>query len=180
MSDTKSDKNPIEPILNRVQASGLITIDLLDFAPKQEILEVDLKDFLVNGFVLREKEFKESIDKFDFSSYENQIVALHCSVDAIIQQWAYMMLTSRFPHSCRVYFGSKIAVKQQVISETIRKLPLENYRDKRVLVRGCGEESVGDQSYVEITKRLAPVVRSLLYGEACSNVPILKRKKNEK
>lgn len=179
MSDTNSDNNnSIEPIENRVAQSGIITIDLADYLPKQEILEVDLKDFLFQGLLLKETEFKNQVRDFDFNRYENQIVALFCSTDALIQQWAYMYLVSRFPQSARVYFGQKNEVIQQVMSETIRKLPIEEFENQRVIVRGCGDLPISDQAYVEITKRISPVVQSLMYGEICSNVPIIKKKKS--
>lgn len=176
MNDTKSNNDPLKPIENRVANSGLITINLLDYGPEQNVLEFDLKDFLFQGLVLREKTFREQIKAIDFTQYENSIVALHCSTDALIQNWAYMLVASRFPQSTRVYFGSENAVKQQIIRENICKLPINDFKGQRVIIKGCGDGEVDAAAYIAITRRLQPIVQSLMYGEACSNVPILKNK----
>lgn len=178
MNDIKrEDINDFEPIINRVEQSGLITINLEDLLPQQEILELDLKDFLFQGLLLREKEFRSTVKEFDWSTYTDKLVAIHCSTDALIQQWAYMLITTKLLPAKSIYFGTKSEVKEMLHLQNIRDFNIEELHGKKVIVKGCGREQVSDAAYLEISKKLLPVVQSMMFGEACSTVPIYKQAK---
>lgn len=178
MSDTNSDNITPKPLVNRVAQSGLITIDLEKLSNSQEILELDIKDFLVSEFLLKEKEFRANLDDFDWENYSDKIVAVHCSTDALLQQWAFMLITSKLKNVAKnVYFGNRKQVVNKHLIHTIQQLKLDDYAEKRVIIKGCSKEGVSDEAYLEITKILQPVVKSLMFGEACSTVPIYKAPK---
>jgi len=176
MSDTRPNINGLEPIINRVEQSGLVTINLEDLLPKHEILELDLKDFLFQGLLLKEKEFRSFVKDFDWSIYTDKVVAVHCSTDALIQQWAYMLITSQLLKTKSIYFGTINEVKEELHLQNIRAYDVEELHGKKVIVKGCGREQVTDAAYLEISKKLLPVVKSMMFGEACSTVPIFKQK----
>ncbi len=164
-------------IINRVANSGLITINLSDYAPKEEIIMFDLKNFLFEGVILKEKEFRYSLMKFDFSTYEGKIAALYCSSDAIIPMWAFMLVSTYLNPICsQLHFGEKEEVFQHVLLKKIKDINAEDYKDKKVIVTGCGSFPVRESMYVEITQKLQYTVSSLMFGEACSAVPVYKKK----
>ncbi len=164
-----------EEIINKVAKSGLITIDLQDYAPQKTIKELDIKDFLYEGMVLKEKVFRKTIKQFDFAKYENKIVSLFCSADAIIPMWAYMLVSS-YLNSCDFYFGTKNNVFQKLAIENINSINELEFKDKKVIVKGCSNIPLSPELYVAITKKLQPHVKSLMFGEACSAVPVYKNK----
>ena len=165
-------------IVNRVANSGLITIDLSDYAPKEKILIFDVKDLLFEGIILKEKDFRSSLKEFDFSRYKGQIVALCCSAEAIIPMWAYMLVSSYLNPICSgLYFGTKEEVFQNILLKKITDIDSEKLKDKKVIVKGCGNIPLSEALYVAITQKLQNSVSSLMFGEACSAVPVYKKKK---
>lgn len=165
-------------IVNRVADSGLITIDLSDYAPKEKILIFDVKDLLFEGIILKEKGFRSHLKEFDFSRYKGQIVALCCSAEAIIPMWAYMLVSSYLNPICSgLYFGTKEEVFQNILLKKITDIDSEKFKDKKVIVKGCGNIPLSEALYVAITQKLQNSVSSLMFGEACSAVPVYKKKK---
>lgn len=165
-------------IVNRVANSGLITIDLSDYAHKEKILIFDVKDLLFGGIILKEKDFRSSLKEFDFSRYKGQIVALCCSAEAIIPMWAYMLVSSYLNPICSgLYFGKKEEVFQSILLKKITDIDSEKFKDKKVIVKGCGNIPLSEALYVAITQKLQNSVSSLMFGEACSAVPVYKKKK---
>lgn len=177
MNVTKLDKQDFsKPLVNKVAQSGLITINLEQFIP-QEILALDVKDFLFMELILKEKEFRQQLKEKDWQDYANKTVAVFCSTDALVQQWAYMLIVKELlPFTNNIYFGTVNDVEKQVVTEQINALNQEDYNDAKVIVKGCGKKEITDQAYLEITKKLLPVVKTLMFGEACSTVPIFKKK----
>ena len=171
---------PTEPIVNRVASSGLVTLDLEDYYHPGERVVYDLKQNLYQELILREKEFRAFIKVHDWSAYAGQNVAIVCTADAIVPTWAYMLLTLALqPYAHRVVFGDLDALEASLFSDAIAGLNPEDFRDARVVVKGCSKQPVPAAAYVEVTRRLQPVVQSLLYGEPCSTVPLYKRAKAE-
>lgn len=164
-------------IVNRVANSDLITVDLADYAPKLQISQIDLKQFLFEGIILKEKEFRKTLKKFDFSIYANKIVALFCSTDAIVPMWAYMLVTSYLnPLESKIYFGTKEEVFQKIFTKNIEEIDASEFRGRKVIIKGCGHVPLTESLYVTITKKLQNNVSSLMFGEACSAVPVFKKK----
>jgi fructose-1-phosphate kinase PfkB-like protein len=164
-------------IINRVSNSQLITIDLTDYAPNVSIKELDIKDFLFQGIVLKEKEFRVNLKEFDFSNYTNKTVALNCSADAIVPMWAFMLVTSYLNSvNADIHFGIKEDVFQQIFTANINAINASKFEGKKVIVKGCGEILLTEALYIAITKKLQNTVSSLMFGEACSAVPIFKKK----
>jgi hypothetical protein len=163
--------------VNKVANSGLITLDLEQFLPKGEDAVFDLKDHLFMGLILKEKDFREALKNLDWSVYENKNVAITCSVDAVIPVWAYMLVVSYLqPVAREVFAGTADEMKKFLFLKNIEAVNISDYADQRVVVKGCGEVPIDTYAYAEITKRLRPVVKSIMYGEPCSTVPIFKNK----
>ena len=170
-------KNDIEPIENKIAESGLITIDLEEFYHKGERVLFDIKDQLFRGMILREKDFREFVKSHEWGQYQNKNIAFTCSVDAIIPTWAYMLLAvSIEPFANRYVFGDLQVLETVLFSDALQKIDAEQYKDARVIIKGCGDVQIPVSAYVEITHKLLPYAKSIMYGEACSNVPIWKRK----
>ncbi len=167
-----------EEITNKVANSGLITIDLEDFYPKQHVAEIDITDFLFEAIILKEKDYRKSLEEIDWEIYTDKIIAVFCSEDAIIPKWAYMLVAMHAaPYTTQVYFGNREHVLEEAFLTAIQtKIDPEEYKDKRVVIKGCSDREVSEKIYVAITNMLMPVVKSLMYGEPCSTVPIYKRK----
>ncbi len=164
-------------IINRVANSGLITIDLEDFLPTEPIEVFDLKDHLFRGLILKEKDFREALKNLDWETYRNKYVAITCSADAIIPLWAFMLVTAYAqPIAKDVYAGTVEEMKKHVALKNMASMKLEDFAGQRVIIKGCGDQQVDSTIYAEITKQLRPVAKSIMYGEACSNVPIYKAK----
>lgn len=166
-----------DEIINKVSQSGLITIDLEEFFPEGERVIFDMKDCLVEGLLLREKDFREFIKTNDWSFYKNKYVALYCSSDAIVPRWAWMLLAVKLqPFAKKIVFGNAQTLEEVIYSEIIEKINPEQYRDQRVVIKGCGDREVPVSAYTDLTAKLAPVVKSIMYGEPCSTVPVYKRR----
>jgi len=164
-------------IVNRVANSPLISLDLTDYAPTNQIAVLDVKDFLFQGIVLKEKEFRVSLKEFDFSIYTNKTVALNCSSDAIVPMWAFMLVTSYLNSvNAEIHFGIKEDVFQQIFTNNINAIDASEFVSKKVIVKGCGQIPLTEALYIAITKKLQDTVSSLMFGEACSAVPVLKNK----
>jgi Protein of unknown function (DUF2480) len=164
-----------EEIINKVSQSTLLTLDLEQFYPKENIRIFDLKPFLFMDLILKEKDFRNALSASDWTIYKDEIVGIHCSADAVVPVWAFMLVTSYLqPYAKEVIMGDEKEVLRQVITNRIQAINPKEYKDKRVVVKGCGEKPVGDFAYLEITKLLRPVAKSIMYGEPCSTVPVFK------
>ena len=164
-------------IKNRVADSGIVNVDLSDYAPKENILELDLKQFLFDGLVLKEKEFRVSLKEFDFNKYDGKVVAVFCGANVIVPMWAYMLITTYLNNvNAKIYFGNKNKVTQAIIKENIDSINVDDYKEKRVIVNGCSNIKLSEGLFIAITKKLQKNVKSLMFGEACSAVPIFKNK----
>ena len=164
-------------IINKVAGSGLLTLDLEDYFPKQQIAVFDLKNHLFMELILKEKDFRAALQSHDWSQYTGKIVAVTCTADAIIPLWAYMLVATYLePVAHDIYFGDEKNALQQAFLKTLNGLDTTPFVDQRVIVKGCGDIGVGEFAYLEITRKLRPVARSIMYGEACSTVPIYKKR----
>jgi hypothetical protein len=164
------------PIINRVANSPLITFDLEEYYHKGERVLFDIKDFLFEGMILKEKEFRAKVKEFDWSQFDGKNVAITCSEDAIIPTWAYMLIATRLsPFAHMIVFGNLEDLDSALYKQALADLDIEKYRDKKVVVKGCGKYPVPESAYVEITRLLTPVVSSIMYGEPCSTVPLYKK-----
>ena len=166
-----------DKIINRVANSNLITIDLADYAPTSSIKTLDIKDFLFEGIFLKEKGFRSSLKEFDFSVYTNKTIALNCSADAIVPMWAFMLITSYLNNiASEIHFGTKEEVFQKKFSDNIDSIDSSEFEGKKIIVTGCGQIPLSEILYIAITKKLQNTVSSLMFGEACSAVPVFKKK----
>jgi len=179
MSDTKSNKEGAwQPIENKVAQSGLITLDLEELYPTENIIELDISQFLFQGLLLKEKEFKAALAAHNWQQYAHSIVAVYCSTNALIQPWAFMLITKRLHiANALVKFGTVQQVLVDIYNHKIANLDVTSYQGKKLMVKGCSSKAVPQAVFGIITARLLPVVQSLMYGEACSNVPVFKKKK---
>lgn len=166
-----------EEIVNKVAQSALDTLDLEDYYPREEIVLFDLKPFLFREMILKEKEFRESLQSIDWAGYQDKIVAVTSTADAIIPLWAYMLVAVNLqPFAKEIVMGDQSTALQQAFLTNLRAIDIAPFTDRRVIVKGCGDLSVGGFAYMEIARRLRPIVKSIMYGEACSNVPVYKKK----
>lgn len=166
-----------ETIVNKVSESGLITLDLEEFYPKEETTLFDMKDYLFMGLILKEKDFREAMKGLDLIPYTGKDIAITCTADAVIPMWAYMLAASYLqPVAKEIVFGDKDLVRQTLLLNNISNIDPEAYRDKRVVIKGCGEQPIPESAYISATNLLRPVAKSIMYGEPCSTVPIYKKK----
>ncbi|UKT63291.1 DUF2480 family protein [Pedobacter mucosus] len=166
-----------ENIINKVASSGLISLNLEEFYPKGERIIYDIKDNLFHGLMLREKDFREFIKTYDWSVFKDKNVAIICSADAIVPTWAYMLLANRMkPYANEIVFGDLNTLEAILFSKALAKIDPIIYANERVVVKGCGDIDIPVSAYVEITNLLTPVVKSIMFGEPCSTVPVYKRK----
>ena len=164
-------------LVNKVAESGLISFDLEEYYPKSDIKLFDLKDYLFMGLILKEKDFRAALQTTDWELYRDAYVAITCSADAIIPMWANMLAASYLqPVAKDVVFGDEKKLIEAVLLQRINNIDVSAFEDKRVVVKGCGEVAIPEAAYVAITNKLRPVVKSIMYGEPCSTVPIYKKK----
>ncbi len=164
-------------IINRVTESGLITLDLKTFYPKEEIKIFDLKDYLFRGLIIKEKDFREALKNTNWQQYANTNVAVTCSADAIIPVWAYMLIATYLqPVAKNIVLGDEKKLIEMILIQNINQIDINEYRDKRVVIKGCGDVAIPDSIYMQITALLLPHVKSIMYGEPCSTVPVFKKK----
>jgi Protein of unknown function (DUF2480) len=162
---------------NKVAESGLIVIDPEDFFPAGEFISFDLKDHLFKGLLLKELEFRSSLKNTDWSAYRGKTVAICCSADAILPSWSYMLVMQYLlPVTSEVYSGTPDQVIGSKWLANINSMDVIKYTGERVVIKGCGKRQAGGAVYLELSKKLLPVVKSLMFGEPCSTVPVYKRK----
>jgi hypothetical protein len=168
----------MEPMIkNKVAESGIVTIDLEDFYPKGDIVVFDIKDYLFMGLILKEKDFRLALQNIEIENYRDKYVAVTCTADAIIPMWAYMLIASTLqPVAKQVVYGNEQTLINTVFIKSLAHFNGEEYTDKRVVVKGCGEVQIPEAAYLEITNILRPHAKSIMYGEPCSTVPIYKKK----
>ena len=163
---------------NKVAESGIQTLDLADYFSKEEIILFDMKDYLFMGLILKEKDFRESLKALDKTIYKDKIATITCTADAIIPMWAYMLAASALePIAKEILFAGETEAKNKLLLKNINGISVNDFADKRIVVKGCGELPIPEEAYVEITKMLRPVVKSIMYGEPCSTVPVFKKEK---
>jgi|SRR5690554_6473744 len=165
-----------EEIVNRVAKSGLITLNLEEFYPEGERVLYDIKENLWEGIALKEKDFRAFVKEHDWSQYQDKFVALHCSVDAIVPTWAYMLLATKLePFAKRVVFGNLDTLETILFEKALQKIKAEDYEDARIVIKGCSDKVVPPSAYVKLTEMLRPYAKVIMYGEPCSTVPLYKK-----
>ncbi len=164
-------------IENKVAKSGLVILEMDQFASTEAIDSLDIRDQLWEGIALKEKDFRAFIAAIDWSAYANKNLAIYCSADAIIPNWAWMLLATHLaPFASRLYFGSPDKFRAELVLEKIAAFDATLYQDVRVIVKGCGDNAMDFSAYGLIAAKLTPVVKSIMFGEPCSTVPVYKRK----
>ena len=172
--------NKEDLLINRVSQSGLETIKLEDFYPGHEIKEFDLKNFLFQGLILKELDFRKALKEHDWTQYHNCYLSVYCSTEAIIPTWAYMLVAAYAAGIVLdVSFGNKQEFLRNYFQQKIRELNPEEYRDAKLVIKGCSEKDVPASAYLEITRLLKPYVSSIMFGEPCSTVPVYKKPKSQ-
>ena len=167
----------MDEIKNKVKDSGLIQLDLADYKPRVSVVGIDLASQLWQGLVLKEKDFRAWIKENNWPSYENKAVFIHCSVDAIVPTWAYMLVASALqPIAKKVVVGTQVEMEKALILDAITAIDLKAYQDGKVIVKGCSDIAAPEFAMVTLLTHLQGVVQSIMYGEPCSTVPIYKRK----
>jgi hypothetical protein len=166
-------------IINKVKESGLIQLDLADFKPREEFVGIDLAQQLWQGLILKEKDFRNWIKTENWEQYRNKAVYIHCSADAIIPTWAYMLVASSLNEvTSIVTVGSRSELEKEIIDRNIQKIDLNSIKDGKVIVKGCSDIPFPEFAMVSLLNHIQPVVSSIMYGEPCSTVPVYKRRKN--
>ena len=167
-----------KPLVNRVAKSGLVTINLEDYYPKSQIVEFDLKDYLYMELILKEKEFRQALKEHDWTQYQDKILCVFCSSDAIIPTWAFMLVASyAVTYAVDIAQTDKESYLTIAYQKSLMSINAAEYTDKRIVIKGCSNKSVPVSAYVELTKILQPFVKSIMFGEPCSTVPIYKKPK---
>jgi len=167
-----------QEIVNRVASSSLVTFDLEEYFQPGERILLDIKDQLFEGLILKEKDFREFIRKHNWENFKDKFVAIHCSVDAIIPTWAYMLLTIALePYAKQVVFGTLEELEVAIFRESLIKVDWARYKDVKVVIKGCSKVNVPVATYVEVTNKLKPYAMSMMFGEPCSTVPLYKKAK---
>lgn len=166
-----------DEIVNKVAQSKLVTLDLEDYYPKGERILLDISDWLFESFLLKEKDFREKAKNHDWQQYKNSYVALTCSTDAIIPAWAFMLLTTYLsPLTKKVMIGNLEQLETSLYQEIINELNFSHLKDLPVIIKGCSNKPVPQNAYICLVEKLQPIVKTIMYGEACSSVPLFKRK----
>jgi hypothetical protein len=165
-------------IVNRVATSQLITIDLEDFYPKGERVVFDIKNWLYHELILKETDFREHLKNHDWSQYQNKYVALTCSADAIIPSWAFMLISTYIsPFSKKVVVGNLSTLETSIFQDIIHAIPVDEYLEKPIIIKGCSNKPIPETAYLQLIEKLQPIVKSIMFGEACSTVPLFKKQK---
>ncbi len=166
----------MEPIVNKVANSGLITLNLEDYFPEQERVLFDLKPWLFQELILKEKDFRENLKSHDWSLYSNKYVAVICSADAIVPAWAFMLLFSHLePFAKKIIFGNLTRLEEEIFEDIISNMDIAPFIDQRVVIKGCSNKEIPVFTYAALTAKLRPHVKSIMFGEPCSTVPIYKK-----
>ncbi|MDC3253169.1 DUF2480 family protein [Crocinitomicaceae bacterium] len=165
-------------IRNKVAESGLISLDLADYKPQIDIVGIDISEQLWQGLVLKEKDFRAWIKEHDWKYYSNKAIFIHCSADAIVPTWAYMLIASQLELQNTPYVvGSSIDLEKKMIHDRIQQQDLNRFQDGRIIIKGCSDIAAPEYAMVELVKFIQPVAKNIMYGEPCSTVPVFKRKK---
>ncbi|MEL7220948.1 MAG: DUF2480 family protein [Bacteroidota bacterium] len=165
-----------QPLVNRVASSGLITLKLEEFFPQKKLAHFDLKDFLFMELILKEKDFRTALKEHDWEQYNGQVLLVYCSTDAIIPVWAYMLVAAyAAPVATDVFQGTADDYYRAYFLRQLDQLDADQYRDQRIVIKGCSDHPVPPAAYLEITRRLQPLAKSIMYGEPCSTVPVYKQ-----
>lgn len=169
-----------EPIVNKVAESNLISLDLETYYPKGETAVFDMKDHLFMGLILKEKEFREALKNLDWEKYRDKDVAITCTADAIIPVWAYMLVASYLqPLAKEIVMGDEKELHKTLFLKNLSQINADEFAGRRIVIKGCGDTPIGDFAYMEITKLLRPVAKSIMYGEPCSTVPVFKKQSSK-
>jgi hypothetical protein len=164
-------------IVNKVAESGLVSLDLETYFPRETIAVFDMKNYLFMELILKEKDFREAMKQLDWSQYQDKYVAITCTADAVIPVWAYMLVASALqPFAREIFLGTDVEFHKKIFIDRLHQIDPQEFLDKRVVVKGCGETPIGDFAYLEITSILRPVAKTIMYGEPCSTVPVYKKK----
>ena len=168
-----------KPLVNRVKKSPLINLNLETYYPEVSIVEFDLKDFLFKGLILREKEFRSALKDLNWSAYEGCALCVYCSTDAIIPLWAYMLIASEAaPYARECFYGTKEQFLQAYFKRQIAEEDWSKYENSLIVIKGCSDKEVPPSAYFDLTLALRPYAKSIMFGEACSTVPVYKKKKS--
>ena len=166
-----------EEIINRVSNSVLVTIDLEDYYPKGERILFDIKDWLLEGLVLREKDFRNQVAEYNWAQYQDAYLALTCSTDAIIPGWAYMLISIQLESvTKKTIIGNLEALEASIYQDVLNNLDISEFTDKPIIIKGCSKKPVPQNAYIMLASKLKPIAKSIMYGEACSSVPLFKKK----
>ena len=166
-----------DEIINRVANSKLITVNLEDYYPEGKRVLFDIKDWLFEGFVLKEKDFRKQAIEFDWSQYQDAYVALTCSTDAIIPGWAYMLLSIQLePFAKKVVIGNLDTLETSIYQDILNNIDVSEFKEKPIIIKGCSNKPVPQNAYIMLATKLKPIAKSIMYGEACSSVPLYKNK----
>ena len=166
-----------DEIINRVANSKLITLNLEDYYPKGNRVLFDIKDWLFEGFVLREKDFRNQAAEFDWSQFQGTYVALTCSSDAIVPGWAYMLLSIQLePYAKKTIIGNLENLETSIYQDVLNNLDVSEFKNKPIIIKGCSNKPVPQNAYIMLATKLKPIAKSIMYGEACSSVPLFKKK----
>ena len=165
-----------EVFINKVAESGLITLDLEEYYPVGESILFDMKDHLFMGLILKEKDYREALKNIDWLIYQNKNVAITCTADAVIPMWAYMLAATYLqPVAKEIVFGNEDFLHKTLFLKNLSQIKFNEFADKRVVIKGCGDKAITEVAYVEVTKLLRPFAKGIMYGEPCSTVPIYKK-----
>lgn len=168
----------MEEIVNKVAKSSLVVFDLEDYYQEGVRSQIDISQWLIEGFLLKEKEFRESLKNFDWSQFQNHFVAIHCTTDAILPAWASILVASHVsPFAKKVVLGTLSDLETAIYQEQISKIDFSQYQDKPIILKGCSKKPVPESAYIFAIQELQKVAKSVMFGEACSAVPLYKSKK---
>jgi hypothetical protein len=166
-----------EEIINRVANSKLITIDLEDFYLEGERIQLDISPWLFEGVILKEKEFRVYLKEHDWLKYKNSYVAIYCKTEAIIPAWAFLLVSLHLSEFAKkVSIGTLEELEMLLFSEIISEINIENYINKPIIIKGCANKPIPQNAYVMLAQKLKPIAKSIMYGEACSSVPLYKKR----
>ena len=165
-------------IVNKVAQSGIVSLDLEDLIPEREEAFIDIKDQLFHGLMLKEKDFRAWVKEHNWTAYQNKDVAIYCSADAVVPTWAYMLVSSALQQSATgVFFTTPENLNAMVVERALSQINAEDYTDKRIVIKGCGDRAISNHAYVLLTSKLVRVAKTVMFGEPCSTVPVYKKRK---
>jgi hypothetical protein len=167
-----------DEIINKVANSALEVFDLEDYYPMGIRTQIDISQWLIEGFLLKEKDFREALKNYDWAQFQNHFVAIHCSTDAIIPAWATILVTTYIStFAKKVVSGNLNDLETALFQEILPTLDYSKYKDKSVILKGCSKKPVPESAYIMAVQKLQPFAKSIMYGEACSAVPLYKKSK---